>query len=119
MCKGALGQGSEDFNRIKWRHNSVLSEFIDSLSPHLIENGFKVYVDLEGQLRFASLNPSKRRILLNGSQLPPLHITMCFLVLETDTLVVERIGRCIIGISTLLLYCTVLQQSLAAPFASK
>jgi hypothetical protein len=48
MCKGALGELSEEFNRIKWRHNSVLSEFIDSVSPHLIENGFKIFVDLEG-----------------------------------------------------------------------
>jgi hypothetical protein len=44
MCKGALGEVSEEFNWIKWRHNYVLSEFIDSVSPYLIENGFKIFV---------------------------------------------------------------------------
>jgi hypothetical protein len=48
MCKGALGERSDEFNRIKWRHNNVLSEFMNSVSPHLVEQGFKVFIDLEG-----------------------------------------------------------------------
>ena len=44
----ALGERSDEFNRIKWRHNNVLSEFMNSVSPHLVEQGFKVFIDLEG-----------------------------------------------------------------------
>jgi hypothetical protein len=48
MCKGALGEKEDTFNRVKWRHDNVLSEFVNSVAPHMIANGFKVFVDLEG-----------------------------------------------------------------------
>ena len=50
MCKVALGERSDEFNRIKWRHhhNNVLSDFINSVSPHVVEQGFDVFIDLEG-----------------------------------------------------------------------
>jgi ribosomal protein S14 len=49
MCKVALGDGAPDgFNRIKWRHDNVLREFVDSISPHMLSKDFRVFVDLEG-----------------------------------------------------------------------
>jgi hypothetical protein len=33
MCKCALVEGYDEFNRIKWCHNSVRSEFTTSVSP--------------------------------------------------------------------------------------
>jgi hypothetical protein len=49
MCKGALGEQSDEFNRIKWRYNDVLSTFINGVAPNLIANGFQIFVDLEDQ----------------------------------------------------------------------
>jgi len=49
MCKVAFGDGAPDgFNRIKWRHDNILKEFIDSIAPHVISQEFRVFVDLEG-----------------------------------------------------------------------
>jgi hypothetical protein len=49
MCKVAFGDGAPDgFNRIKWRHDNILKEFIDSVGPHMISREFRVFVDLEG-----------------------------------------------------------------------
>jgi hypothetical protein len=47
MCKGALGEQSDEFIRIKWRHNYDLSTFINVVAPHLIANGFQIFVDLD------------------------------------------------------------------------
>jgi hypothetical protein len=47
MCKVAFGDGAPDgFNRIKWRHDNILKEFIDSIAPHVISQEFRVFVDL-------------------------------------------------------------------------
>lgn len=44
VCKVAFGEAAlDEFNRIKWRHDDVLKEFIDSVGSHMISQGFRVF----------------------------------------------------------------------------
>ena len=44
VCKVAFGEAAlDEFNRIKWRHDNVLKEFIDSVGSHMISQGFRVF----------------------------------------------------------------------------
>jgi len=47
MCKGALGEIGDSFNRVKWRHDCVLKKIYDSVVTNLHAKGYQEHhVDL-------------------------------------------------------------------------